>query len=52
MMGDLVVLGLCHMQTLFGVYEQFKSSFCNICLMGNVHNFLWNGALVCMTCFK
>ena len=45
-MGDLMVVGFCNLQTLFGISEQFIYWFCNVFLLGNVRNSLWNGAHV------
>ena len=40
-MGNLVVVGFCHLQTHFGTYEQFVTPLCNVFL--NVRSSLWNG---------
>ena len=40
-MGDLVVIGFCHLRTLFGTYKQFASSLCHVFKICNVHKSLW-----------
>ena len=40
MMGGLMVVGLCHLRTLFSTYEQFISVFWIIFFLDSVHNLL------------
>ena len=37
-----MLVGLCHLRTFFGTYEQFISVFWNDFLIGYVRKFLWN----------
>ena len=40
-MGDLVVVGLCHLQTLCNTYEQFISGLGDFFPPCSVHSSLW-----------
>ena len=42
--GEIVLVGLCHLRTAFGTYEQFISVLWNNFLIGNVRKSLWNSA--------
>ena len=50
MMGEIVVIGLCHLQTLFSTYKQFISVFGTFFFIGNVRKSLWNSALIFLQC--
>ena len=43
MMGELVIIGLCHLRTPFSTYEQFLSGLWN---GSNDRKSLWNGSQV------
>ena len=45
-MGEIVVIGLCNLRTLFGTYQQFIRGFWNDLLNGSVRKSLWNGAMI------
>ena len=47
-MGDLVVIGLCHLRTLFGTYEQFVGHLWNVFKISNVRRSLWNDTKTCL----
>ena len=45
-MGDLVVVGLQELQTVFSTYEQFVGPLCNVFKIYNVRRSLWNGTQI------
>ena len=45
-MGKKVFLGLCHLQTFFGTYEQFIRVLWSDVFIDNVRKFLWNSAQI------
>ena len=46
MMGDLIVVGLCHLRTPFCTSEQFVGRLCNVFLISYVREFLLNGTQI------
>ena len=42
-MGNLIVVGLHELRTLFGTYEQFVGDLCNVINIYDVRRSLWNG---------
>ena len=45
-MGNIVVVELKELRTLFGAYEQLISCLCNVFHIGSVRKSLWNGPLL------
>ena len=45
-MVKILFVGLCDLQTLFGIYEQFMNVLWKKHVIDNVHKSLWNSAQV------
>ena len=45
-MGNVVVVGLQELRTVFSTYEQFVGHLCNVFKISNVRRSLWNGIMV------
>ena len=45
-MGDLVVVGLQELRTVFSTHQQFIGPLCNVFKTYNVRRSLWNGTLI------
>ena len=45
-MGEIMVIGLCHLQTLLGTCKRVYKCFLELFFIGSICNSLWNSAQV------